>query len=444
MKKKYFGTDGIRGTFNEFPITIPFFISLTDSIKKTRKTIKKVIIGKDTRESCSLIEKAIIQGFADNNVICETCGIVSTPILSFKTRSLDYDLGVMISASHNQFTDNGIKLFNKNGEKLSDDEEIAIEKNIDLSEKNKTNGRQLLKEINLDCLDYETWLINRFVRLSNFNQSIVVDFANGSLSYIGPRFFEKLNLDFKKYSFNPTGKNINKNCGAMHPEFLTEKTHINKAKLGISFDGDADRVIFCDENGEIIDGDLILAILVMYLKKNDQLNNNMVVNTQMSNLGFREFLNEKKVNYILSQVGDRYVIEDMKKNDCVIGGEPSGHIIFSENSYCGDGLYTALLIIEILKHEDCSLAELSKKMFKKVPQKLVNLKLNNEPKLILENNEVNSYIENILSENKCDILLRKSGTENLLRLMVQANSSELVDSLIKDLVSRIKELDETK
>ena len=444
MKKKYFGTDGIRGTFNKFPITLPFFINLANSIKKTRKEIKNIIIGKDTRESCNQIENAIMQGFADNNICCDTCGIVSTPILSFKTKALNYDLGVMISASHNPFTDNGIKLFNNNGEKLSDDEEIAIEKNIDLSKNYKINDTQLFNKKSLNCLDYETSLINRFSSLSKFNQRMVIDFANGSLSFIGPKLLEKLNLDFKKYSFNPTGKNINNSCGAMYPEFISEKTKFNKAKLGISFDGDADRVIFCDENGEIIDGDLILAILVMYLKKNDQLKNNIVVNTQMSNLGFRDFLNKKKIKYILSEVGDRYVIEEMKRNDCIIGGEPSGHIIFSENSYCGDGLYTALLIIEILQHENCSLAELCKKMFIKAPQKLVNLRLKKEPRIILESNEINRYIKKNLHNHNCDILLRKSGTENLLRLMVQSNSSNLVDSLIESIISQIKKLDDAK
>ncbi len=443
MKKKYFGTDGIRGSFGEFPITLSFLENLANSIKKTNKNIKKVIIGKDTRESCDLIENAIALGFKKNNVEIDSCGIVSTPILSFNTRSFGYDLGIMISASHNPFKDNGVKIFNRNGEKLTDIEEIEIEKNINLSELNNFDETKLTQKILVKkYIDYENNMLNRFSKLSDFHQEMVVDFANGSLSYIGPRILEKLNLVFKKYSCQPSGKNINKDCGAMNPDFLIQKTLHNKAKLGLSFDGDADRVMFCDEKGKIVDGDFVLAILAIFLQKSNSLKNNLIVSTQMSNLGFRNFLKKKKINFILSNVGDRYVIEEMKKNNCLIGGEPSGHIIFSENSYCGDGIYTALLLMEILHEEKCTLKEMCDDLFVKVPQKLINLELKRNPEDILKDPQLNNFLNNIYNEKKYDIVLRKSGTENLLRLMVQAKSKNIVDRLIREILSIIKELDE--
>ncbi len=440
MKKKYFGTDGIRGTFDEFPITIPFFLNLIDSIKKTHSYIKKIIIGKDTRESSEVIESALVKGFINVGVKPDSCGVVSTPILSYYTKKYKYDLGIMISASHNPYNDNGIKIFNKDGEKLSDEDEIKLEKNLTLSEKildlkNDNNSNRI------PTSEYENLLINKFESLTGFKRKVVIDCANGSLFEIAPKIFKSLDLNFINYACKPDGKNINKNCGAMFPQKLSKETLKNKAYLGISFDGDADRVIFSDENGQIIDGDYILAILAIFLKKNNNLDNNLVIGTQMSNLGFRDFLKNNGIKYYLSNVGDRYVIELMKEKKAVLGGEQSGHIIFSNNSYCGDGILTALTILQILKDEKSSLSNLCKSLFKKVPQKLVNFKLNKTPQLILENIKIQSLLK-LTSEIKgCDILLRKSGTENLLRLMVQANSKSLVDKIINNFSLNINKLD---
>ncbi len=442
MIKKYFGTDGIRGTFGQFPITENFFFKLALSIKKTRSNISKIIIGKDTRKSCDQIESALISGFSKENIKCDSCGIVSTPILSFNTRNFDYDLGIMISASHNPYNDNGIKIFKKNGEKLTDNDEIEIEKNIDLDDKGLPSSieNKAISKIVLE--NYENELISKFSKLSDFKQKITLDCANGSLSKIAPKVLKELQLNFINYASEPNGININENCGAMHPTRLSSNTLHYNSDIGISFDGDADRVVFCDEKGNIVDGDYILAILSRNLKENDLLINNLVVSTKMSNLGLRSYLENNKIDYILSDVGDRYVIEMMKKKNSSIGGEQSGHIILSNNSYCGDGLLTALQILEILNQQKCKLSELCNDLFIKVPQRLVNIKMNKDSNQVLEDSKIINYLSDKLILKDSDILLRKSGTENLLRLMVQSKSKEKMNSIINDLVEMIKGIDE--
>ncbi|MFL2661655.1 MAG: phosphoglucosamine mutase [Alphaproteobacteria bacterium] len=441
MKKKYFGTDGIRGKFNQFPMTTLFFFSLTEAIKKTKKNLKKVLIGKDTRMSGSSIENDLFNGFKIVGVEVDKAGIISTPMLSYYTKKKKYDLGIMISASHNPYQDNGLKVFNSSGEKLTDDEEIKVEKNIVLKNHNFPT-----KKINLSSdkkfSEYEENLLKRFRTITNFRQKIVLDCANGSLFDLGPRIFKKLKLNHINYFTSPDGKNINKKCGATFPEELSRLTLKNNADLGISFDGDADRVIFCDNKGQIIDGDFILALLATSLKKNNKLENGIVVSTKMCNLGLREFLKKEKIKLTLSDVGDRYVVEEMKQKQGLLGGEQSGHIIFAENSYCGDGIFTALEVIEILNQMKCSLNEACSRLFKKYPQRLVNLKLKNNPYEILNKNNIKMLLRQNKKQKESEVLLRKSGTENLLRLMVQGKCERKVNSIIEQFVSEIRKIDE--
>ncbi len=365
MKKRFFGTDGIRGTFNKFPIITSFFYDLAKSIKITHPNIKKVLIGKDTRESGDDIERDISNGLNRVGIKCHSCGLVSTPILSFNTKKYNYDMGIMISASHNPYQDNGVKLFKRNGEKLSDIEELEIEKNISINNKSEIKQNFDYKILSKNFTDYQEMMFKRFSQLSNFCQKVVVDCSNGSLSYIAPLILKKLNFNYLNYASKPNGKNINNNCGATFPKILSELTIKNKADIGISFDGDADRVIFCDQFGKIVDGDFILAILSLDLKSSGKLKNNTIVSTKMSNLGFRRFLKDNNIDCLLSDVGDRYVIDIMKKNQSSLGGEQSGHIIFSNNSYCGDGLFTALSIIEILQKKNVRLPHYVKNYTKK-------------------------------------------------------------------------------
>ena len=441
MKKKFFGTDGIRGTFEEFPITTSFFYELTKAIKFTFRNLKKVIIGLDTRESSNLIELDIISGFKKMKVECNSLGVVSTPILSFATKKFNYDLGIMISASHNPYKDNGIKIFDKKGEKLSDNDELKIEKNINLTKQNHTHSLQIEKK-KVSFFEYENFLLDRFSVLKKFNKKILFDCANGSLSKIAPSILKKLNLNFSCYGIKPNGKNINKNCGATFPQMISNKTLKEKATIGISFDGDADRVIFCDEDGKVIDGDYVLAILALFYKNKKKLLNNSVVSTKMSNLGMRNFFLKEKIKCHLSDVGDRYVVELMKKHNCILGGEQSGHIIFSENSFCGDGLFTALTILEILNEGNLTLSKLHRNLFDKFPQQLVNYKPFNNSDLLIKNIKIKNLLDKHSKTNNCDVLLRKSGTENLLRLMVQAESKSLVEKITKEFLIEIKKLDE--
>lgn len=442
MKKKYFGTDGIRGTFNQFPIVSSFFFDLTKAIKETHKNVEKILIGKDTRESSDLIELDIVSGFRDVGVESHSCGVVSTPILSFNTKKFNYDLGIMISASHNPYKDNGIKIFNKYGEKLNDSEELKIEKNLNITNLKIPPKYEQEKIENVNYLEYEDKLINRFSILKKFNTKILLDCAHGSLSKIAPNIFKRLEMNYISIGIKPNGKNINRNYGATYPLELSKRTMLHNAKIGISFDGDADRVIFCDEMGNVIDGDFILAILALFYKKKRKLINNLVVSTKMSNLGLRSFLLKNDIKYHLSDVGDRYVIEMMKKNNCILGGEQSGHIIFSENSFCGDGIFTALLVIQILKENNISLSSLCKNLFTKVPQELVNLKLFHDPLKVIKNVKIQNLLKSVSKINNCDVLLRKSGTEKLLRLMVQAQSKKLVKKILEHFLLEIKEIDE--
>ncbi len=441
MEKKYFGTDGIRGTFNEFPITSSFFFELTKAIKKTHKNLEKILIGKDTRQSSDLIELDIVSGFKSVNVKSYSCGIVSTPILSFNTKKFNYDLGIMISASHNPYEDNGIKIFDKNGEKLSDSDELNIEKNLCLKHLNANSNNFKYNIEKVNYFEYEDNLLKRFSSLNKFKQKILLDCAHGSLSEIAPSILKKLKLNFSSVGNKPNGRNINKKYGATYPLELSKRTIQNNAKIGISFDGDADRVMFCDDEGNIVDGDFVLAILAMFYKNKRKLSNDIVVTTKMSNLGLRKFLYKNQIKCLLSDVGDRYVIAMMKKNNCILGGEQSGHIIFSENSFCGDGIFTALLIIQILNENNISLSSLCKKLFVKVPQELINLKLSNNPIEIIKHTKVQNLLKTISKKNNCDVLLRKSGTENLLRLMVQAKSKNLVDGIVKKFLIEIKRID---
>ena len=261
MKKKYFGTDGIRGKVGSFPITQPFFFKLAISLASSKKNIKKIIIGKDTRLSCSLLENALLNGFNSVKIKSDFIGVVSTPILSFYTKFLKYDYGIMISASHNAYHDNGIKIFKKNGEKLSDSEEIKIEKILD-----SLNIKPILRKKNIvnKVLNFESYkkaILKKFTP-NKFRIKIALDCANGSVSQIAPQFFKDIGCDIIKYSSKPNGININKNCGAMYPGKIARLTLQSKSDVGLSFDGDADRVIISDEKGQLLDGDTKIATIV--------------------------------------------------------------------------------------------------------------------------------------------------------------------------------------
>ena len=345
----------------------------------------------------------------------------------------------MISASHNPYHDNGIKIFKKNGEKLSDKEELIIEKNLDSNKIIPKISKLPItyKRLNID--NYKDFLIKKFNRFNLSKIKVLIDCANGSVFKFAPDFFREFGCNVICYSNKPNGKNINKNCGATFPNRLAMLTKKHNADIGLSFDGDADRVVISDEKGKIIDGDKTLAIICKYKKKEKF---SSIVSTKMSNLAFRDFIKKLGIKLFLSNVGDRYVIEKMKKKKSKLGGEPSGHIIFSENGYCGDGILTGIYIMDILKKSEIKLSQLSDNLYERNYQKLINLKTKSDPDFILKRLNVKKKKKDYLLENNTDLLIRKSGTENLIRIMAQSSIKSNVQYLMKEIVKTIKIIDE--
>ncbi len=441
MKKKYFGTDGVRGKVGNFPITQTFFFKLAISIARSKKNIKKIIIGKDTRLSCTLIENALFNGFNSVKISCDFVGIVSTPILSFYANLLKYDYGIMISASHNPYYDNGVKIFKKNGEKLNDTEEAKIEKILDsLNIKPNLRKKKIVNKV-LNFESYKKGILKKFSQ-NKFRVKIALDCANGSVSEIAPQFFREIGCDVIKYSSKPNGTNINKDCGAMYPQKIARLTRQIKADIGLSFDGDADRVIISDEKGQVLDGDIIIAAIVKYYRLKKKFKIKSIVSTYMCNIGFRDFLKKLKIKLHLTKVGDRYVIQKMKQAKVNLGGEQSGHIIFSDNGYCGDGILTAMFIINIMSMQKIELSKLTENLFLKSYQKLINMKTKINSTKIIKHPEMKKVLKNIkIKYKKLDYLIRKSGTENLLRIMVQSKNKNEVSEVLKVLVNLVNKLD---
>ena len=390
-----------------------------------------------------MLENALLNGLNFVNIKSDFIGVVSTPILSFYTNFLKYDYGIMISASHNPYYDNGIKIFKKNGEKLNDREEIKIEKILD-SLKIKPNIRKKKIIVNkvLNFESYKKEILKKFSQ-NKFGIRIALDCANGSVCQIAPQFFEDIGCDVIKYSSKPNGTNINKNCGAMYPKKIARLTRQTKADIGLSFDGDADRVIISDEKGQVLDGDVIIAAIVKYYGLKKQFKFKSIVSTYMCNIGFREFLKNLKVRLYLTKVGDRYVIQKMKQARVHLGGEQSGHIIFSDNGYCGDGILTAMFIINVMSKQNIKLSELTENLFFKNYQKLINMKTKTNSENIIGHKEMIKVLKNIKIKYKgLDYLIRKSGTENLLRVMVQSKNKNEVSEVLKVLVNLVKRLDD--
>ncbi|MDC3091296.1 phosphoglucosamine mutase [Rickettsiales bacterium] len=448
MKKKYFGTDGIRGLVNSYPITSDFFVHLAFYLCEniTGSKFKKIIIGKDTRISCDMIESSMISGFLSMGFDCIQLGVVPTPLVSFMTKKNNVDLGIMISASHNPFHDNGIKVFNNNGDKLTDLEELKIEKLIEeklIPNFCKASLVGKLKKYDSNFIEYKKSISKVIPKNISFKGlKVVLDCANGAAYKIGPEILSDHGVDLVTQNVKPSGKNINHNCGALYPQNLKKVILQNNADLGVAFDGDADRLIICDENGSLINGDKILAIVSSSLSRQGKLKGKGIVATKMSNLGLHAFLEDINLNVYESPVGDRYVIEKMKHKKCNLGGEQSGHIIFSDLSSTGDAILSTLQVLSILKIEGKTLSQLLSG-YKETYQKLVNLKLYGDPENIIRNQNFKEKVE-ILKKSlnkKGSILIRKSGTENLLRVMVQSHERKKTDKIIENIKTFIYEID---
>lgn len=429
---RLFGTDGIRGTANEHPITAEMVLQVGRAVAhicKKGNHRHRIIIGKDTRLSGYLLESALTAGVCSMGVDVLLVGPMPTPGIAFITSNMKADAGIVISASHNPFQDNGIKIFSRDGYKLPDAKEAEIEelifsKSIDSM---RPTAREVGKAFRIeDAIGrYIVFLKNSFPRkLTLEGMKIVADCGNGATYKVAPTILYELGADVIPINIEPDGENINQESGALYPENLAKEVLHHKADIGLAFDGDGDRLIAVDEAGHVVTGDQILAIFAHLLKKENRLNNNMLVSTVMSNLGLSIMLKEIGVNHLKSKVGDRYVLEEMIKNDSVIGGEDSGHIIFREFHTTGDGILTALQLLTALLTFNKPLSELSKFM-QVFPQCLINVEVKKKPELdaIPEIKQAIAKVEKSLAE-KGRVLVRYSGTQSICRVMVEGPTIE--------------------
>ncbi|MCR5308721.1 MAG: phosphoglucosamine mutase [Bacilli bacterium] len=441
---KYFGTDGVRGIANDkltsrLAYRIGRFLGQYPNGKKT-----KILIGRDTRLSGTLLDCALISGVTTSGGDVYELGVTTTPSISYLVENGDYDFGVMISASHNPFFDNGIKIFSPNGEKCPAEIEAEIEKYIDSEHdylpmpKNANLGRLVIAQ-------YETEKYLNYVssKASGDYSKIkaLIDCANGSASVTAKKVFvERLGLNadiiFDKFD----GTNINNNCGSTHLENLKKKVKKGSYNIGIAFDGDADRCLLVDEDGNEIDGDMIMYINAMYLKKVGKLKDNKIVITVMSNLGLKKLLEQKGLSYEEVSVGDKYVQAKLKEKHLSLGGEQSGHVIFNEDLNTGDGMLTAIRTLNVIAAENASLKQLNAD-FVKYPQVLQNVGVSNK-EAIMENEDLKSRIQQLEESLNGDgrILVRPSGTEQLVRVMVEAKDISTCKEIAGELVSFINEL----
>lgn len=435
---RLFGTDGARGIAGgELTADLAMKIGASAAYVLGESKKIKVIVGMDTRYSGNMLACAVNAGLLSMGADVIFVGVVPTPAVSFLVTHLNADMGVMISASHNPAKYNGIKLFNNKGYKLADEIEEKIEYYI-LDEKlpECTNIGRYERDENL-----KNKYINFLYTLANdYNGlKVVVDCANGSASATAPTLFEKLNVNAKIIFDSPDGVNINDNCGSTHLESLISKVKEIGADLGIAYDGDADRCLLVTNDGDVIDGDYVLAICGKYLKEKGRLKNNAIVGTVMSNLGLRKFCGSENINFVATKVGDRYVLEEMLDKDYVIGGEQSGHVIFKEYANTGDGELTSLMVLNILSKKKCKLSELASTM-DKYPQVLVNVNVTKEGKTSFgEDAEINVLIKKYEEELNGDgrILIRASGTENLIRVMIEGKNTEEISRMANDIADLI-------
>jgi phosphoglucosamine mutase len=426
---RLFGTDGVRGIANrELTGDLAYKIGRVGGYHVTKgKKKPKIVIGMDTRISCDMLEGAVTAGLCSAGVDVLFAGVLPTPAIACLIRELKADGGVMISASHNPYTYNGIKLFDSAGFKLPDELEEVIENvildgmDIQYHPIEGAIGRKIYlenpMEIYMDC-------IMRTTKSDFSGLKIAMDCANGAAFGVAPEALKALGAQVFVINNNPNGININVNCGSTHPETVQNLVKDTGADIGLSFDGDADRLIAVDHNGKIVDGDHIMAICGTYLKKNGKLKSNTIVGTVMSNMGLDICLKERDIAIVKTQVGDRYVLEEMKRCDYSLGGEQSGHIIFLDHNTTGDGLLTAVQLITAMIEQKKTLAELSSIMFD-YPQVLVNARVKNEnKKLFLEDMVISQSILGLESEfeGKGRILIRPSGTEPLVRVMIEGEN----------------------
>lgn len=442
MSTRLFGTDGVRGIANgDLTCHLAFDLGRAGACVLSKNDKKPTfIVGKDTRISGDMLEAAIIAGICSAGADVIKVGVVPTPAISYLTRYFEADAGIVISASHNPVEFNGIKFFNNKGYKLSDSVEDEIEALVkstddcikrpigsDLGRTFKRNGEQ-------PYIDF----VKEVADTSFTGLKVAIDCANGASYKVAPQALKSLGADIYIIGNNPDGKNINVKCGSTHPELISDFVKRVGADVGLAFDGDADRLIAVDEKGDIVDGDHIMAICAMYLNKKGQLANKTVVSTVMSNMGLEVALRKQGIDMVRTKVGDRYVLEEMLKHGHNFGGEQSGHIIFSDYNTTGDGLVTAVNLLKVLVKHNKPLAEI-KNVMQVYPQILINVKVKDKAKYSRDD-KISSVVkeaEEILG-NSGRVIVRPSGTEPLIRVMVEGEDESKIERLAQDIASVIE------
>ena len=440
--KELFGTDGIRGVAGEFPLDEVgvqlIGASLAKQLQDELGRAPKIVTGRDTRESGSWIELAFHAGAVSEGAVCESGAVITTPGVAYLTRRFDFDAGVVISASHNPYQDNGVKIFSPTGKKFGSDYERKIEADI------HTGSHEAPAAVNVNTsreAEFHKTYVDHLIQIgghfSAAGKRIVLDCANGASCDFAPELFRKVGAEVIAIHNAPDGRNINENCGSLHLEHLQTKVLEEDADLGVAFDGDADRALFVDEKGNIVDGDATLWIMSRYLKSHGKLANSNVVATVMSNIGLEIALAAEGIQLDRTNVGDKYVLDELLKTGSEIGGEQSGHIIFPEISLVGDGMMTALLVLRAIVEKGVPLSE-AVAGFVRYPQTLVNVPVG-EKKPFDDVPQIAASARQIEGElhGEGRLLLRYSGTENLARVMIEGKDQTAIEAQARRLADVI-------
>ena len=448
MTNKLFGTDGVRGKANSFPMNVDFALDLARVLSGFACNEKKrIAIAKDTRISGDMLESALCSGFMENGIDVVLLGVVPTPLVTLFTKNLDVDLAIMITASHNPYFDNGFKLINSKGDKFDDDFYRIVEEKIENKDFNKNKDNNIGKCIKSDDVVEE--YISKIRDIApNYKAlrglRVVLDCANGSYFYILPQIFKDLGAGVISINNEPNGYNINENCGSQHTDELAKTVVESKADFGIAVDGDGDRIILVDNDGKVIDGDQLLCFLANYMKKQGTLDNNIVVSTEWSNLGLNEYLSKNGFKYFKSKVGERYVIDLMREKGAVIGGELVGHIVVCYHARSGDAAVTAVVIALAYLGEKKKMSEIFP-LFNPYPCVIENIRFSTK-EFMLESVEHDDVKEALIKAKQelgddSNLIARKSGTEPVIKLRVEGKDAKLVEEIatrLKGLIEKYK------
>lgn len=449
--RKYFGTDGIRRIANtELSPNLVYRVAKAGAYVLSKHTdhMPTILIGRDTRISGTLIESAMVAGFLSYGANVKILGVLPTPGVAYLTKKLKADASVVISASHNTYEFNGVKYFSNKGMKIPDELEEEIEEVMDsrkLDDFSAVNDKIGVSEIRTDLLDEYVYFFRKnfeedFENLDTSNFVVAIDTANGATSVVAEKVFTALGIKHYILNNTPNGTNINDNCGSTHLDVLKKYVVENKCNLGIAYDGDGDRCLAVDENGNELDGDILLAVLSNYMKEHGKLNKDTVVATVMSNLGLKKYAEANNVNFEETKVGDRYVLEKMLKEGYNLGGEQSGHIIMLDYNPTGDGILTSLMLTKIILEKNMPASKVCD-IIKIYPQVLVNAKVAGDKKYDYEkDDEIKAAIEKLEEEFSGNgrVLIRPSGTEPLVRVMIEGTDKKVLETKAKDLAKLIE------